>query len=143
MLRRRTRRSSHGSLQGLDVRLAQARIVTSDVGRLTQFYERILNVQSAGSEEYVELRTLGATLAISSQHAADLCGANGATPAQNRSVILDFEVQDVDAARRRLADFIEPFVLEPTTQPWGNRAMLFHDPDGNLINFFSSTDVLD
>jgi hypothetical protein len=21
--------------------------------------------------------------------------------------------------------------------PWGNRAMLFRDPDGNLINFFS------
>lgn len=125
------------------MRLVQARIVTSDVGRLAQFYERILDVHSAGSEEYVELRTLGATLAISSQHAANLGGAAATTPAQNRSVILDFEVQDVDAARRRLADFIESFVLEPTTQPWGNRAMLFHDPDGNLINFFSSTHVLD
>jgi uncharacterized glyoxalase superfamily protein PhnB len=62
-------------------------------------------------------------------------------PAQNRSAILDFEVQDVDAARRRLAAFIKSFVLEPTTQPWGNRSMLFHDPDGNLINFFSSTHV--
>jgi predicted enzyme related to lactoylglutathione lyase len=125
------------------MRLAQARIVTTDVGRLAQFYERILNVQSAGSEEYVELRTLGATLAISSRRAASVCGACAAAPAQNRSVILDFEVQDVDAARRRLADFIESFVLEPTTQPWGSRAMLFHDPDGNLINFYSSTHVHD
>jgi predicted enzyme related to lactoylglutathione lyase len=123
------------------VRLAQARIVTYDVGRLAQFYERVLNVQAAGSEEYVELRTLGATLAICSQRAAVLGGAPAAVPAQNRSVILDFEVRDVDAAHRRLAAFVESFVLEPTTQPWGNRAMLFHDPDGNLINFFSSAYV--
>jgi catechol 2,3-dioxygenase-like lactoylglutathione lyase family enzyme len=26
--------------------------------------------------------------------------------------------------------------LEPTNQPWGNRSMLFRDPDGNLINFY-------
>jgi predicted enzyme related to lactoylglutathione lyase len=125
------------------MRLAQARIVTTDVGRLAQFYERILNVQSAGSEEYVELRTSGATLAISSQRAAELGCACAVVPAHNRSVILDFEVQDVDAARCRLADFIKSFVLEPTTQPWGNRTMLFHDPDGNLINVYSSTYVLD
>jgi uncharacterized glyoxalase superfamily protein PhnB len=29
------------------------------------------------------------------------------------------------------------FVMEPTTQPWGNRSMLFRDPDGNLINVFA------
>ncbi len=25
----------------------------------------------------------------------------------------------------------------PTDQPWGNRSMLFRDPDGNLINFYA------
>jgi uncharacterized glyoxalase superfamily protein PhnB len=73
----------------------------------------------------------------------DLYGARAAVPAENRSVILDFEVSDVDATRRRLTDLVESFVLEPTTQPWGNRSMLFRDPDGNLINFFSQTHVLD
>ncbi len=29
------------------------------------------------------------------------------------------------------------FVNEPTTMPWGNRALLFRDPDGNLVNFFT------
>jgi uncharacterized glyoxalase superfamily protein PhnB len=125
------------------VRLAQARIVTADVARLSRFYENILEVSAAGSDEYVELRTAGATLAISSQRAMDLYGARAAVPAENRSVILDFEVSDVDATRRRLADLVESFVLEPTTQPWGNRSMLFRDPDGNLINFFSQTHVLD
>jgi predicted enzyme related to lactoylglutathione lyase len=141
MVRRRTRRPPHGSPQEVNVKLAQARIVTSDVSRLAQFYEHILDVQAAGSEEYVELRTPGATLAISSERAAALGGAGSAVPAQNRSVILDFEVRDVDATHRRLADFIGSFVLEPTTQPWRNRAMLFHDPDGNLINVFSAAYV--
>jgi len=62
----------------------------------------------------------------------------GATmPEANRSVILDFEVDNVDAGRARLGSIIREFVLEPTTQPWGNRSMLFRDPDGNLINFFA------
>ncbi len=32
---------------------------------------------------------------------------------------------------------IGDFVQRPTTQPWGNRSLLFRDPDGNLINFFT------
>jgi hypothetical protein len=30
-------------------------------------------------------------------------------------------------------DWVTPF----TTQPWGNRSMIFKDPAGNLINVFS------
>ena len=37
----------------------------------------------------------------------------------------------------RLAGFVEDFVNEPTTMPWGNRSLLFRDPDGNLVNFFT------
>ena len=33
--------------------------------------------------------------------------------------------------------FVEDFVNEPTTMPWGNRSLLFRDPDGNLVNFFT------
>src|SRR3979411_982014 len=33
--------------------------------------------------------------------------------------------------------FGEDFVNEPTTMPWGNRSLLFRDPDGNLVNFFT------
>jgi len=27
--------------------------------------------------------------------------------------------------------------MPPTTQPWGNRSMVFRDPGGNLVNVFS------
>jgi uncharacterized glyoxalase superfamily protein PhnB len=76
-------------------------------------------------------------LAISSKRSVDLFNAGAAEPAANRSVILDFQVRDVDQERARLAALVEQFVLEPTDQPWGSRSMLFRDPDGNLINFFS------
>lgn len=58
-------------------------------------------------------------------------------PSANRSLVLDFEVEDVDAHYVRLKDSLSDWVVTPTTMPWGNRAMLFRDPDGNLINFFS------
>jgi glyoxalase/bleomycin resistance protein/dioxygenase superfamily protein len=62
-----------------------------------------------------------------------------ARPADNRTVIIEFLVGDVDAVRQNLAGCIgdEAFVQEPTTMPWGNRSLLFRDPDGNLVNFFT------
>jgi uncharacterized glyoxalase superfamily protein PhnB len=59
-------------------------------------------------------------------------------PADNHSAIIEFRVDDVDTLYRRLADVIDAsLVQEPTTMPWGNRSLLFRDPDGNLVNFFT------
>lgn len=119
------------------MRLAYARIVTKDVQSLTRFYQQITGIAPIGSEDYVELKTGGVTLAISSKRSVDLFNAGAAEPAANRSMIVDFEVEDVDRERARLRDLVADVVLEPTDQPWGNRSMLFRDPDGNLINFFA------
>jgi catechol 2,3-dioxygenase-like lactoylglutathione lyase family enzyme len=119
------------------MRLAHARIVTNDVPALSRFYQEITGAAPEGDDRYVELHAPHVTLAISSQRMIDLHGAGATAPASNRSVILDFEVEDVDRERARLSRVVDSFVLEPTTQPWGNRSMLFRDPDGNLINFFS------
>jgi predicted enzyme related to lactoylglutathione lyase len=119
------------------MRLARARLVTADVPALSRFYENVLRVTAIGSEDYVELRGVGSALAISSKRSVDLFNAGAAEPRANRSVILDFQVNDVDQERARLAALVDQFVLEPTDQPWGSRSMLFRDPDGNLINFFS------
>jgi catechol 2,3-dioxygenase-like lactoylglutathione lyase family enzyme len=53
-------------------------------------------------------------------------------------MIIEFRVDDVDAAYQRLIDFLgNAIVQKPTTMPWGNRSLLFRDPDGNLVNFFT------
>lgn len=118
------------------MKLAYARLVTRDVSALAQFYWDVLGIVPIGSEDYMELRTDGSTLAISSKRSVDLFNAGAAEPAANRSVVLEFQVEDVDKEHSRLKGLIGQFVLEPTDQPWGNRSMLFRDPDGNLINFF-------
>ena len=119
------------------MKLAQARLVTKDVPALARFYEEVLGIASIGSDDYVELRVPGSTLAISSKRSVDIFNAGAAEPAANHSVILDFQVTNVDEERFRLHELIGEFVLEPTDQPWGSRSMLFRDPDGNLINFFT------
>jgi catechol 2,3-dioxygenase-like lactoylglutathione lyase family enzyme len=120
------------------MKLAYTRLVTQDVAALVRFYREITGIAPVVlAHDYAEFPNPGATLAISSQRAMDLYGARATAPASNRSAILDFQVDNVDEERARLGETIREFVLEPTNQPWGNRSMLFRDPDGNLINFFT------
>lgn len=120
------------------MKLSFARIVTTDVPALTKFYRDITGITpKILSEAYVEFQAAGASLAISSQNTMDVYGARSTSPASNRSVVFDFQVEDVDSEYTRLRALIGDFVLKPTNQPWGNRSMLFRDPDGNLINFYA------
>ena len=119
------------------MRRAQARIVTNDVPGLTRFYQDVTGMVPKGDDLYVEFHAPALALAISSQRMIERHSAGATVPAANRSMILDFEVADVDAERARLAPIVREFVREPTTQPWGNRSMLFRDPDGNLINMYA------
>jgi predicted enzyme related to lactoylglutathione lyase len=114
------------------------RIITGDVARLVAFYEKATGVQANWStEDFAELRTPRATLAIGSTRTAWLFAPGAARPADNHTVIIEFLVDDVDSMHQNLAGFVEDFVNEPTTMPWGNRSLLFRDPDGNLVNFFT------
>lgn len=114
------------------------RIITGDVARLVAFYEKAMGVQANWStEDFAELRTIRATLAIGSTRTVPLFAPGAARPADNHTVIIEFLVDDVDSVHQNLAGFVEDFVNEPTTMPWGNRSLLFRDPDGNLVNFFT------
>ncbi|MEU6356272.1 VOC family protein [Streptomyces sp. NPDC047072] len=114
------------------------RIITGDVARLVEFYERATGARATwANEDFAELRTAGATLAIGSTRTVPLFAPGSARPAENHSVITEFLVDDVDSTYKNLADFVTDVVKEPTTMPWGNRALLFRDPDGNLVNFFT------
>jgi uncharacterized glyoxalase superfamily protein PhnB len=119
------------------MKLASTRIVTSNVSELAVFYEQITGIPPQGGADYVEFRTSGSILALCSQRAIRQYNADAAIPQANRSAILEFQVEDVDAERSRLQAAVPTWVQEPTNQPWGNRSMLFRDPDGNLINFFT------
>lgn len=114
------------------------RIITDDVARLVSFYEHATGVQASWpNENFAELTTTSATLAIASTRTVSLFGPGSARSADNHTVIVEFLVDDVDGVYKNLTGFVEDFVNEPTTMPWGNRSLLFRDPDGNLVNFFT------
>ncbi|MFF0865874.1 VOC family protein [Nonomuraea sp. NPDC003560] len=114
------------------------RIITDDVARLAGFYEQATGTPATWStEDFAEIRTGTATLAIAGTRTVPLFAPGSSRPADNHSVIVEFLVDDVDRAYENLTGFVTDFVNEPTTMPWGNRSLLFRDPDGNLVNFFT------
>ncbi|WP_437539813.1 VOC family protein [Sorangium sp. So ce726] len=114
------------------------RIITDATRRLVAFYEQITGVAATWyTEDFAELTTPSCTLAIAHRRTMELFAAGAAHPEGNHSVIVEFRVSDVDAEYRKLASVIGKVVQEPTTMPWGNRSLLFRDPDGNLVNYFT------
>lgn len=113
-------------------------LITSDVKRLAGFYEPFLGQKAEWSgDDYVEFRTGVGVLVIFSASAQEKYIPGSAEGSKNRSVILEFKVDDVDAEFLRLKDMVKTWVKPPTTQPWGTRSTYFRDPDGNLVNFYS------
>lgn len=117
---------------------ASIRIITDDVDRLARFYELVTGIPARRpAPVFAEFRTRLGVLAIGSAATVAMLGEHAPKPGQNASVVIEFFVEDVDAEFARLRDSLDGIVLEPTTMPWGNRSMLFRDPDGNVVNLFS------
>ena len=117
---------------------ASVRLITDQVGPLTDFYERVTGRAARRfTPDFAEIVLPGATLAIGGTATVKLFGEGSAEPAANRTAILEFRVDDVDAEFARLRDAVGEIVQEPTTMPWGNRSLLFRDPDGTLVNLFT------
>jgi predicted enzyme related to lactoylglutathione lyase len=118
--------------------LVSMRVITNDIKRLVGFYENITGLSATWfTEDFAELPTPACTLAIGSKRTMEMFAAGAARPADNHTAIIEFRVDDVDGEHKKLTEVVSNFVQEPTTMPWGNRSLLFRDPDGNLINFFT------
>ena len=120
--------------------LVQCRLVTDDVEGLAGFYARLLDVPTAVNGYYVEIQAGPASVGFSrlrfTEHREP---DDGSRPGPDRrdGIILDFLVDDVDAEYTRIGALGVEWVMPPTTQPWGNRSMMFRDPAGNLVNVLS------
>ena len=118
--------------------LVSIRIITANIVTLVEFYEKATGVEAKWStDDFAEIVTSSFTLAIGSTRTLAFFGEGVAQPAANKSVIIEFLVENVDAEYERIKDLTDDIVQKPTTMPWGNRSLLFRDTDGNLINFFT------
>jgi len=114
------------------------RLITDDLTRLVGFYELATGGRAVWSTpDFAELVTAKATVAMGSTRTVALFAEGAARAADNRSVIVEFRADDVDAVHARLVGHVAEVVQAPTTMPWGNRSLLVRDPDGNLVNFFT------
>ncbi|MER7013098.1 VOC family protein [Saccharopolyspora sp. NPDC000359] len=122
------------------MQLVSVRVITNDVPRLVEFYEQVTGLAARRpAEQFAEFVGPACTLAIGSVETMALFSPGAAVPESNRTAVLEFLVDDVDREHERLAGLavVPEVVQEPTTMPWGNRSLLFRDPDGNLVNFFT------
>jgi catechol 2,3-dioxygenase-like lactoylglutathione lyase family enzyme len=115
---------------------ASIRMISDDLEPVVSFYEQVTGVPAVWpAPVFAEVQLPSCTIAFG--HTQTQLFNNSARPADNHSVIIEFLVDDVDKEFERLKSLVREWVQEPTTMPWGNRSILFRDPDGNLVNLFT------
>ena len=120
------------------MRLASIRLVTRDIDRLIAFYTGLTGAPAVRlAPDFAEIRADGAVLALSSERLVQQFNAGAAVAGANRSAIIEFQVDDVDAVLARLGEANVDAAMLPANMPWGNRSMLLRDPDGNVVNVFA------
>jgi len=110
-------------------------VAASDLGRSVAFYEKLGFTKAFQSE-------LGCVLAAGSAKLFVFSAKQGSTIPQRRAFDLSnppgidhlsFLVDDVDHTYAQIRERGVKFESEPANQPWGARATMLRDPDGNNI----------
>lgn len=118
------------------MKFASTRLIAADIKALVGFYEMVTGQTAEWlAPQFAEIVTPAATLAIGAAETVALFKEGSAEPGANRSAIIEFRVEDVDADFERLKDKAE-VVHEPKMMPWGNRAVQFRDPEGTVVSLF-------
>lgn len=120
------------------MKLTSLRIIAKDIKQSVEFYEKAIGLTAQWyTEDFAELSTNSITLAIGSIRTLKMFSENLTDSTGGKNSIIEFLVTSVDEEYERIKGLTGDIIQEPTTMPWGNRSLLFCDPDGNLINFFT------
>jgi len=120
------------------MKLLSIRLIVNDMQQSVTFYEEILGLTAQWfTPDFAELSTDSITIAIGSTRTMQLFGDNLTIASNSSPIIIEFLVENVDHEYVRIKNSTPKIIQEPTTMPWGNRSLLFSDPDGNLVNFFT------
>lgn len=120
------------------MKLTSLRMISQDIKAAVQFYEQITGLSATWyTEDFAELSADSITIAIGSTRTMQMFSEDLTDFAGTKSTIIEFLVKNVDEEYERIKSIASDIIQEPTTMPWGNRSLLFCDPDGNMINFFT------
>ena len=119
------------------MKLASVRLVARDIKAVVGFYEEVTGKRADWlAPVFAEIVTPAAAIAVGSAETVALFKEGSAEPGANRTAIIEFQVNDVDAEFARLKDKVE-VVHEPKMMPWGNRTAQFRDPEGTLVGMYT------
>ena len=120
------------------MKLTSLRMISKDIQAAAAFYEQIIGITATWyTEDFAELSTDSITIAIGSTRTMQMFSEDLTDFAGTKSTIIEFLVSNVDEEYERIKSIASEIIQEPTTMPWGNRSLLFSDPDGNMINLFT------
>jgi catechol 2,3-dioxygenase-like lactoylglutathione lyase family enzyme len=123
------------------MKLALVTIMTANLEQMRTFYQEVLQIEPQTYRgNYVEFALAAGTLALWRQSECEEYGISPVRGAANHSVLIEFEVANVDGEYARLKGLAVEWVQELTTQPWGHRAFYVRDPDGNVLNFHTAVE---
>ena len=132
MLRHSPTRQAHTAMK-----LASLRLIARDIRAVVGFYENVTGYTAEWlAPVFAEVVTPGATLAIGSLETVHLFKPDTLEAGANRTAVIEFQVDDVQAAFDRLQHEVE-VVLAPKLMPWGNLTAQFRDPEGNLVALYT------
>ncbi len=118
------------------MKFASTRLFAADLHKMVGFYEMLTGKSAEWlAPVFAEIVLPGATLSLGAAETVGLFRPGSAEPGANRTAVLEFQVDDIDAQFARLKDVAE-VVHEPKLMPWGNRTAQFRDPEGTLVSLF-------
>jgi uncharacterized glyoxalase superfamily protein PhnB len=103
---------------------------------MVSFYEMVTDESAQWlAPVFAEIVTPSATLAIGALETVGLFMEGSAEAGTNRTAILEFQVEAIDAEYERLKDRVS--VLRGIQMmPWGNKTFQFRDPEGTLVALY-------
>ncbi len=108
-------------------------LMTSDVAATARFYTDVLGMEPAfTSDWYVSLRRGSWELAVLDAGHATIPESHRGTPA--RGVLVNLEVDDVDAVHGRVVAAGHDVVLPLRDEDFGQRHFILAAPDGVLVD---------
>lgn len=119
------------------MKFASTRLIVADIRTMVSFYENVLSQKAEWlAPVFAEIVSPSATLAFGGAETVALFKEECAESGANRTAIIEFQVDDVEAEFARLKDKVD-IVHPPKMMPWGNCAAQFRDPEGTLVSLFT------
>ena len=118
------------------MKFASTRLIAADIQKMVAFYEMVTGHPATWlAPVFAEIVTPAATLAIGATDTVRAWQEGSAEPGANRTALLEFQVEDIDAEYERLKDRVT-LVHELKTMPWGNKTFQFRDPEGTAVSLY-------